>query len=111
MGYRGEPLRQWLEEELKWKLEIVQRPRKWGWYPADVEPPMMPAFTVLPRRWVVERTFAWIGRYRRMSRDYEYLTASSETMFYLAMSRLMLRRLALNMPKGVPSRQRMGLKR
>jgi transposase len=111
MGYRGEPLWKWLEEELKWKLEIVQRPRKWGWYPVDVEPPPMPAFTVLPRRWVVERTFAWIGRYRRMSKDYEYLTASSEAMFYLAMSRLMLRRLALNMPKGVPSRQRMGLKR
>ncbi len=111
MGYRGEPLRKWLEEELKWKLEIVQRPRKWGWYPVDVEPPPMPAFTVLPRRWVGERTFAWIGRYRRMSKDYEYLTASSEAMFYLAMSRLMLRRLALNMPKGVPSRQRMGLKR
>jgi transposase len=111
MGYCGEPLRKWLEEELKWKLEIVQRPRKWGWYPVDVEPPPMPAFTVLPRRWVVERTFAWIGRYRRMSKDYEYLTASSEAMFYLAMSRLMLRRLALNMPKGVPSRQRMGLKR
>jgi hypothetical protein len=46
-----------------------------------------------------------------MSKDYEYLTASSEAMFYLAMSRLMLRRMALNMPKGVPSRQRMGLKR
>lgn len=111
MGYRGEPLRKWIEEERKWNLEIVRRPRKWGWYPVDVEPTTMPAFTVLPRRWVVERTFAWIGRYRRMSKDYEYLTASSETMFYLAMSRLMLRRLALNMPKGERSRQRMGLKR
>jgi putative transposase len=49
----------------------------------------MPAFTVLPRRWVVERTFAWIGRYRRMSKDYEYLTESSEAMIYLAMTRLM----------------------
>ena len=51
------------------------------------------AFQVLPRRWVVERSFAWLGRYRRMSKDYEYLTASSEAMIYAAMSRLLLRRL------------------
>jgi hypothetical protein len=70
----------------------------------------MPAFTVLPRRWVVERTIAWIGRYRRLSKDYEYLPASSETMIYLAMSRLMLRRLARQAPSGVPSPQRLGLK-
>jgi transposase len=48
----------------------------------------------LPRRWVVERTIAWIGRNRRMSKDYEYLTATSEALVYLAMSRLMLKRLA-----------------
>jgi len=94
-----------------WTLEIVQRPRRWGWYPADVEPPPMPAFTVLKRRWVVERTFAWIGRWRRLSKDYEYLADSSEAMVYLAMTRLMLRRLSLNAPYGLPSRQRMGLKR
>lgn len=111
MGYRGERLKQWLEKFGKWKLEIVKRPRRWGWYPEDVEPPPMPSFTVLPRRWVVERTFAWIGRYRRISKDYEYLTDSSEAMVYLAMTRLMLRRLSLNVPYGLPSRQRMGLKR
>jgi hypothetical protein len=69
----------------------------------------MPAFTVLPRRWVVERTIAWIGRYRRLSKDYEYLPESSETMIYGAMSRLMLRRLARQVPSGVPSPQRQGL--
>lgn len=53
----------------------------------------MPAFTVLPRRWVVERSFAWLGRYRRMSKDYEYLTTTSEALIYAAMSRLLLRRL------------------
>ena len=111
MGYRGQRLKAWIEQECEWKLEIVQRPRKWGWYPKDVEPPPMPAFTVLRRRWVVERTFAWMGRYRRMSKDYEYLTESSEAMIHLAMSRLMLRRLAHNAPYGVPSRQRSGLKR
>jgi len=111
MGYRGSKLKAWIEQELEWKIEIVQRPRKWGRYPKDVEPEPMPAFTVLRRRWVVERTFAWVGRYRRMSKDYEYLTASSEAMIHLAMTRLMLRRLSLKTPYGVPSRQRLGLKR
>jgi putative transposase len=110
MAYRGQPLRTWVAEECGWTLEIVERPRRWGWYPIDVEPPPLPAFTVLPRRWVVERTIAWIGRYRRLSKDYEYLPESSEAMIYLAMSRLMLRRLARQAPYGGPSPQRQGLK-
>jgi putative transposase len=110
MAYRGQRLRTWVEEECGWTLEIVERPRRWGWYPIDVEPPPMPAFAVLPRRWVVERTIAWIGRYRRLSKEYEYLMESSETMIYLAMSRLMLRRLARQAPHGVPSPQRQGLR-
>jgi len=51
-------------------------------------------FVVLPKRWIVERTFAWFGRYRRLSKDDEELPASSETMIYIAMIHLMLRRLA-----------------
>ena len=51
-------------------------------------------FIVLPKRWVVERTFAWLGRYRRLRTDYEYHTHNSETMIYLAMINLMLNRLA-----------------
>lgn len=51
-------------------------------------------FVVLPRRWVVERTFAWLTQCRRLSKDYEVLPASSEAMIYLAMTRLMVRRLA-----------------
>jgi putative transposase len=47
---------------------------------------------VLPRRWVVERTFAWLGQYRRLNKDYEQLTTSSEGMIYLAMIQLVLRR-------------------
>ena len=51
-------------------------------------------FVVLPKRWLVERTFAWLGNFRRLSKDYEAKTAHSEAMIYLASSALMLRRLA-----------------
>jgi putative transposase len=51
-------------------------------------------FEVLPRRWVVERTFSWLRQNRRMSKDYERLCATGETFIYAAMSRLMVRRLA-----------------
>jgi transposase len=49
-------------------------------------------FAVQPRRWVVERTFAWLGKYRRSSKDYERCTKSSEGMIYLASIRTMLKR-------------------
>jgi putative transposase len=110
MASRGQRLRAWVEDECGWTLELVERPRRWGWDSIDGEPPPMPAFTVLPHRWVVARTIAWIGRYRRLSKEYEYLTESSETMIYLAMSRLMRRRLARQSPYGVPSPQRQGLR-
>ena len=51
-------------------------------------------FQVLPRRWVVERTFAWLSQNRRMSKDYERLAETSEAFVYVAMTRLMVRRLA-----------------
>ena len=65
------------------------------WVAAGQPPPERPAgFHVLPRRWVVERTFAWLGRNRRLSKDYERRCETTETWIYLAMTRLMLRRLA-----------------
>jgi putative transposase len=108
MAYRGQRLRTWVEQACGWTRAIVERPRRWGWSPGDVEPPPVPAFTVLPRRWVVERTLAWVGRYRRLSQEDAYLPESSATMSDLAMSRLMLRRLARQAPYGVPSPQRQG---
>lgn len=82
-GYAGK-LVNWAKESCQWILEIVKRND-------DVK-----GFHVLPRRWVVERTFAWIGRYRRLSKDYESLTQTSETMIYAAMVNIMIRRLARN---------------
>lgn len=92
MGYRGAFL-DWVKATPQWSIEVVKRPSRWGWYPRDVEPPPMPAFTVLPRRWVVERSFGWLGLNRRLSKDYEQVPETSEAWIYLGMSRLMLRRL------------------
>ena len=71
-----------------------------SWAPAGAPPRVVPRFAVVPRRWVAERTFAWLGRYRRLSKDYEYLPATSENAVYLAMSITLLRRTAR--PAGGP---------
>jgi putative transposase len=93
-AYTGDTLRQWVEETLSCTLHIVNRPSRSGWYPTGAETPPTPSITILPRRWVIERTIAWLGRYRRLSKDYEELPESEEAVIYAAMSWLMLRRLA-----------------
>ena len=95
-GYRGEFL-DWVAQRFGVTLEVVTRPdggRRGRWLPPGAEPPAVPAFAVVPRRWVVERTFGWLGRFRRLSKDYEFLPATAEALVYLAMSQLLLRRLA-----------------
>jgi transposase len=96
MGYRGKQLKDFMRIKGK-DLEIVQRPRRWFWVTEEQiergEIPMVPSFTVLPRRWVVERTFAWLGRYRRMSKDYEYKIQTSKVMIFLCLVRTFLKRL------------------
>ncbi len=93
-GYLG-PLQTWVWQTLGWRLQIVSRPSgRGGWLRADQEPPQRPAgFQVLPRRWGVERTIAWICRNRRMSKDYEFLPATSEAWIYLSMVHPMRKRL------------------
>jgi putative transposase len=101
-GYTGAGKgKAWVEQEMGWTAEIVRHPPKprYVWVREGEEPDWdailpPPGFRVLPRRWVVERTFSWLGQCRRLSKDYERLCATSEALIYLAMTRLMLRRLA-----------------
>ena len=108
-GYRGRG-RRWAEEVLGLSVEVVRKPPKpvpekvakrwaeeWAKEGKEVDwqrimPPR--GFRVLPRRWVVERTFAWICHNRRMAKDYERLCATGEAFVYASMTRLMVRRLA-----------------
>lgn len=81
--YRNHELNRWLEKNRNhWELEIKSRPQG------------TVGFAPVPKRWVVERTFAWLGRYRRHSKDYEQLTESSTSMLRVSSIHLMLRRLA-----------------
>jgi transposase len=101
-GYKGEGKgKEWIEANLGWRAEIVQHPPKVRgvWVAAGQEVdwskyPRPPGFRVLPRRWVVERTFSWLCQSRRMSKDYERKEETSEAMIYAVMSRIMVRRLA-----------------
>jgi putative transposase len=108
-GYQGRGKR-WAEEVLGLSIEVVRKPQKpipekvakvwaqeWAKEGKEVDwQRLMPhrGFRVLPRRWVVERTFAWISHNRRMAKDYERLCATGEAFVYAAMTRLMVRRLA-----------------
>src|SRR5215203_1771665 len=111
-GYTGqEKGAGWVEGTLGWSAEIVRHPpkpapeevmmrwaREWAKEGVKLDPKkLLPAEgprPFLPRRWVVERTFSWLSQNRRMSKDYERLPESSEALIYVAMSRLMARRLA-----------------
>jgi putative transposase len=108
-GYQGRGKR-WAEEVMGVSVEVVRKPPKplpekvaerwameWAKEGKEVDwQKLMPprGFRVLPRRWVVERTFAWISHNRRMAKDYERLCATGEAFLYVAMTRLMVRRLA-----------------
>jgi putative transposase len=108
-GYRGTG-KQWITEHLGWSVTVVKHPpvAHPTWTPiGDMNdlstlrfewlnvPRTQRGFRgVLPRRWVVERTFAWLGQNRRLSKEYERLCETSEALIYASMSRLMVRRLA-----------------
>ena len=108
-GYEGRG-RRWAEEAMGLRVEVVRKPpkpvpeevakrwaREWAKEGTKVDwQRLMPprGYVALPRRWVVERTFSWLGQKRQMSKDYERLPQSSEAFVYVAMTRLMVRRLA-----------------
>ena len=81
-GYRGPAFISWAMDSFRWVIQVVLRPKE------------TKGFVLLKKRWVVERTFGWWNGYRRLSKDYERLPESSEAMIYIAMTRLMLRKLA-----------------
>ena len=80
-GYSGR-LVEWVAERFKFCLTVVLRPKE------------TKKFVLLPRRWVVERTFGWLNHSRRLSKSYERLTRTDEAWIYIAMTRIMLNRLA-----------------
>jgi putative transposase len=80
--YEKQWLIEWVKSECGWDLRVIKRSDK-----------AKKGFERLPKRWVVERTFAWLGRYRRLSKDYEALTGTSEAMIRMAMIHVMVRRL------------------
>jgi transposase len=92
-AYRG--LKDWLCRALGWRLSIPQHWWTGGvWTRVGSEPPTRPSgFQVLARRWVIERTIAWLTTNRRLAKDYERLVETGEMLLYLAMSRILLRRL------------------
>jgi len=80
-GYSGKKIAMWVREKFAWDLRIIKRDEA-------------SKFKLLPKRWIVERTIAWISYSRRNSRDYEKLTLTSQTMTQLAMIRIMINRIS-----------------
>jgi putative transposase len=78
-AYRAEALAEWIKANVRWVLEVV------------LKRPGQTTFEVQKWRWIVERTFGWFGRYRRLSKDYEHSTTSSEAWIYIAMIHRMSR--------------------
>ncbi|BBI17567.1 Transposase [Neochlamydia sp. S13] len=95
MDYQGTLLKQTCQNKYEIGFEIVKRPPRRYWMHrdkiAEFSKTIDLSFKVLPNRWIVERTFAWIGRNRRTPKEYE--TTTSENWIYLSMIRLMLRRI------------------
>lgn len=101
-GYK-QPFVDWVQTHLGWRVEIV-KPRHPRGLTAqamrdllgdeEFERRFPKGFQLLPRRWVVERTFSWFGKQRRLSKDYEFLPETEESWLYVTLTRLMVRRLA-----------------
>jgi transposase len=102
MGYTGYRIKDFLLGK-GISINIIKRPRKYGWFHESIKDvrayciekgiDLGEGFKVLPRRWVVERTFAWFNKYRRLSKDYELSIKSSAAFIWTAMLRLLVKRI------------------
>lgn len=132
-GYSGEELADWVWDEVGARLEVVKRTTKQeimeeamaqarqrlregastieAWASVSLDRSIEKRYEHLPRRWVVERTFAWLGKNRRLSKDYELLPSTSEALMYIAMIRLMLRRLVREPGEWIEEKGRKRTKR
>jgi putative transposase len=96
LGGQGKKLRRiWVDATYRGKLLSWVSDHCWFLLEPVLRSDEMKGFVLLKRRWVVERTFAWLTQCRRLGKEYEVLPASSEAMIYIAMTRLMIRRLAI----------------
>ena len=96
MGYQSQNLKEFIKQNYGIELEIVKRPSSRFWVHKDTpleELPLVEGFKVQPKRWIVERTFAWLNRNRRLSKEYDFHVSTSENFIAIAMNRLMLRRI------------------
>ena len=91
-AYGKNGLPEWVRKTFGWILQTILRPVH------------AKGFVLLPKRWIVERTFGWLGRYRRHSKDHERTIESSETMIYVSMIHLMTRRLATKKSEAVKAK-------
>ena len=103
MGYTGYKVKETLRT-VGIESKIIKRPSKWGRFPDSIKNvreyciknniDIGEGFRVLPRRWVVERTFAWFNKFRRLAKDYEFSIKTSVTMLWIAMFKILVRRIA-----------------
>ncbi len=103
-GYQGEPVRDWVKCELGWDVELTSglSARTWSRINDEVAVRVR-GFAIQARRWVVERTFGWLNRFRLLSKEYTVRIANAEADIYIAMLRIMSRRLARLRLAGTPN--------
>jgi len=97
MGYQSQNLKEFIKQNYGIALEIVKQPPSRFWVHKDTPLEELPwveaGFKVQPKRWIVERTFAWLNRNRRLSKEYDFHVSTLENFIAIAMNRLMLRRI------------------
>ena len=99
-----DPIRRWVKDELDWEVEVTSglSARTWPKVNDDIAIRVR-VFEIQARRWVVERTFGWLNRFRLLSKEYTIRIANAEADIYIIMLRIMSRRLARLRLTGTPN--------